>query len=370
MSQVFKVLIVSGSSGGHLFPAEALLDALAEKKGIESLLVLPRKNILVASDASGFKTEYVSVSSIGLEPTFKNLKAFFHFFKGAFESAKILNRFKPDVVAGFGSIVSVPMVLLARSKGIKILIHEQNVLPGRATRFLSGWADSIAVSFGETEKYLKRPGARVVFTGNPLRKGLSVIGREEALKFFGLSKDKFTILVCGGSQASSRINSAFLRDLPGIVRPSAIQVIHLSGGKELEEVKKRYKEMGVEARCFGFLDKMQYAYSCSDLAVSRSGATTIAELAFFKLPAVLLPYPYAYRHQYLNAGVLEKAGCALVIDDAGLDKGALKKELARLLGSRDEVLRMRDSFASLAQSDHGELLREALLSLINYTGAS
>jgi len=365
VSEALRVLVVSGSSGGHLIHAEALLDALSEE-GRESLLVLPKKNIFGIQNTSGYKTEYISVSSIGLKPTFRNLKAFFCLWKGACESAKILNEFKPGVVAGFGSIVSVPMVLLAKAKGIKVLIHEQNFLPGRATRFLARYADSIAVSFRETTGYLKGSKAKLLFTGNPLRKGLSVIEREEALNFFGLSKDKFTVLVCGGSQASSRLNSAFPSALAGIAGNSKVQVIHLSGKKELEAVEKKYKEIGVDARCFGFLDKMQYAYSAANLAVSRSGATTIAELGFFKLPAILIPYPYAYRHQHLNAGALEKAGCAMVVDDSELDKGRLGEELARLLGNRDEVSRMRGSFASLTQSDHGELLGDALLSLAKY----
>ena len=357
MTHPLKVLVVSGASGGHLFPAQALLDALKDGGDVESLLVLPRKNILKDRKALAHRLEYISVSSIGLGPSFKNLFAFFNFFRGTIESAAIIFKFRPDVVAGFGSIVSVPVILIARLLGAKTLIHEQNLSPGRATGFLCGFVDRIAVSFAETEEYLKKYRSKIILTGNPLRSELAVIEKQKALEFFGLQQDKFTILVCGGSQGSSSLNAAFQGALASLPERSGIQVIHLSGKKELPQVEKRYKELGVSARCLDFLDKMQYAYSCSDLAVSRSGATTIAELVFFRLPSILIPYPYAYRHQSLNAEALEKSGSAVIVDDHELDKGGLKMELARLLGSRDEVAVMRQSCASLPQGGSRRIIK-------------
>ena len=167
-----RILVITGASGGHIFPALGFLDILRDKyKDISTLLVLPRiNNIINQMQKFDYQVKYISVSSIKLNLDFKNFMAIFRFFKGTLESIVILLSFKPDIIVGFGSLVSVPMVMLAWLLRIKTLIHEQNVIPGRANRFLARFNDKIAVSFAETEGYLKKYKRKVVLTGNPIRR--------------------------------------------------------------------------------------------------------------------------------------------------------------------------------------------------------
>ncbi|MFH0738898.1 MAG: undecaprenyldiphospho-muramoylpentapeptide beta-N-acetylglucosaminyltransferase [Candidatus Omnitrophota bacterium] len=358
-----RVLVISGSSGGHIFPALAFLDSLRESKEIEALLVLPKKNILNLSGNHSYQLRYISVTSLRPGLSWSNLLACVRFFQGTLESAGLLLSFRPHIVVGFGSIVSVAMILLARILGIKTLIHEQNVIPGRANRFLAKFADSIAISFIESSSYFTGFRNKIILTGNPLRPELISVDKARGLDFFDLKPGKFTILVIGGSQASKRVNAAFLQALVAIADKAGLQVIHLSGALELGRVERAYKELGVTSRCFAFLDKMQYAYSCSDLVISRAGATTISEIIFFELATVLIPYPYAYRHQLANAKALENIGAALIVEEDALETGMLTKVIKGFLDNPERIRAMRSSYAHLKKIDARGLFREAVLSL-------
>ncbi len=359
-----KILVVTGSSGGHIFPAMSLLDTLSNKrKGTDVLLVLPRKSITNQVENLKYKLKYISLSSIKLSFDFKNFIGILRFLKGSFESMFILLAFRPDIVVGFGSLVCIPMILFAWLFRIKTLIHEQNVIPGRANRLLAKFTDRIAISFAETGDYLKDSKRKIVLTGNPIRKELTRIDKSKALEFFGLSSGKFTILVMGGSQASHRINLEFLRAVSTIPDKSAFQVIHLAGRADLGLLEKSYKDLNIYFRLFDFLEPMQYAYSACDLVVSRAGATTIAEIIFFGLPAIIIPYPFAYKHQIANAKVLESLGAGIIIQDNELDMGILNKNIEELINNPARFKAMCSSYDDNSRLNANDLLADAVLSL-------
>ncbi|MFA5114513.1 MAG: UDP-N-acetylglucosamine--N-acetylmuramyl-(pentapeptide) pyrophosphoryl-undecaprenol N-acetylglucosamine transferase, partial [Candidatus Omnitrophota bacterium] len=285
-----RVMAVAGSSGGHIFPAVSLLDSLRESEpSAEVLLLLPRRSIKDRIGVLEYPVVAISIIPVKLGLDLRNLIAILRFLKGSFEELTALLKFRPNLVVGFGSISSIPLVLFARMAGIKTLIHEQNVIPGRANRFLAFFADKIALSFADTGVYLKCPKEKLIVTGNPLRRQMAPLDKTEARGYFGLSRDKFTILVSGGSQSSSNINEGFLKVSKRLRGRFSFQLIHLAGRNDCEHLREEYERSGIEARVFSFLDAMQYAYSASDAAVSRAGATTIAELIFFRLPAILVP---------------------------------------------------------------------------------
>jgi len=150
-------------------------------------------------------------------------------------------------------------------------------------------------------------------TGNPLRKSVALLDKNKALEFFGFSREKFYNIGYGGSQGSHRINEEFLKAVSLLKDKTSVQIIHLTGISDYESLNKGYKNLNIKFALFSFFDAMQYAYSISDLVISRAGATTIAEIMLFKLPAILVPYPYAYKHQYNNARVLEEKGCGIIM---------------------------------------------------------
>jgi UDP-N-acetylglucosamine--N-acetylmuramyl-(pentapeptide) pyrophosphoryl-undecaprenol N-acetylglucosamine transferase len=230
---------------------------------------------------------------------------------------------------------------------------------------LAKLVDRVAISFAETKDYLGISHERITLTGNPIRKELRIINKEEARKFFGLDKDRFTVLVMGGSQGSQHVNSGALRVFSAFDYMRQLQVIHLAGAKEKLLIENRYNSLGVNARVFTFLSEMEFAYSAADMAVTRAGATTVTELIFFRLPAILVPYPYAYQHQAANARVLEKKGCALIIKDEELEGDVLGLALNSVINNSGLLHSMRQQFYQFPQNDAASLLAKEVVAL-NY----
>ncbi|MCX5713684.1 MAG: UDP-N-acetylglucosamine--N-acetylmuramyl-(pentapeptide) pyrophosphoryl-undecaprenol N-acetylglucosamine transferase [Candidatus Omnitrophica bacterium] len=354
-----KILVVTGKSGGHIYPALSFLEALEERfKDVEILLVLPAKNVLSDKGLPRRNIAYLSISPVSLKLNKKNLKGFLNLCKGFSESARILSGFKPDLVVGFGSIASLPMVILAWLCRVRIILHEQNVSPCRANRLMAFCADRIAVSFKETLPVFKNYERKTVVTGNPLRKQLSISPQKEALGYLGLGEDKCTILVMGCSQGSHNINAQFMQCVSLAENKSSFQVIHLVGGSDYDVLEKAYKSQGIDFRLFSFLESMQYAYSAADLVVSRAGATTITELIFFKKPAILIPYPYAYRHQLNNARILSERSSAVILEEDSLTALVLKNQIQSLIEDRARLEAMRRGFEGIMPQDAAGLLAD------------
>ncbi|MFA5362207.1 MAG: UDP-N-acetylglucosamine--N-acetylmuramyl-(pentapeptide) pyrophosphoryl-undecaprenol N-acetylglucosamine transferase [Candidatus Omnitrophota bacterium] len=358
-----RILVVTGKSGGHIFPAVAFLEKLRESAGtVEPLLVLPRQSVARGLESKGFPVRYISIRSIRLRlgaglPVDIGL-----FLKGCFESLGLLLAFRPQVVVSFGSLVGIPLVVFSRLLGVKkVVLHEQNVIPGRAQRFASFFAHRAAISFEETRRYLGRDGQKIVFTGNPLRGNITKMGRGAALRYFSLKEEGVTVLIMGGSQGSGAINKAFLRAARSLSARYRFQVIHLTGTADYERVKAEYAEIPLESRVFAFLDSVQYALSAADVAVSRGGATSIAELMYYRVPAIIIPYPYAYQHQAANARILQDKSAAVVIRDSELDSGALERAMEDLIRGPEKREAMRAGYGNFPRFDAGSLLAKVVL---------
>lgn len=344
-----KVLVVSGGSGGHIFPAISFLRALKIKHdSSQNILVVPQRSAQIPEICEDFTVKYISIYPVNLSFTRSNLKALLNLVRGALESLGLLLDFKPDVVVGFGGLESIPLILFAWLFRIKTLIHEQNVLPGRANRLLVKFSDKIAVSFIETKKFLSVNENRIIFTGNPVFQRMEPLAKKEALDYFGFSENRFTILVIGGSQGSHSINLAFLDAVSYISRNLEFQVIHITGSRDFEFMKEKYKylNLGLNLKLFSFLKEMRYAYSASDVVVTRSGATTIAEVMVFKIPAIIIPYPFAYKHQSENAKILERLGASVVIEDNQTTGLRLRKALDDFVNDPAKIKTMRHNFSN------------------------
>lgn len=341
-----RVMVVTGSSGGHIFPAVALVETLAASGRAEVMLVLPREHSAGGLKQGAFRIRHISIVPLKRCRGIGCAAAFLGIAKGIFESFFLLAEFRPRVVVGFGSIYSVPLVFFAWMFRMKTLIHEQNVTPGAANRFLMRFADGLAVSFPQTLRLCGALPARSVLTGNPVRSSLRRVGREEARRTLGLDPGAFTVLVMGGSQGSRSVNDGFIAALAGLPEDKRPQVIHISGPADCARVQDAYRSLALKAKVFSFLDTMEYAYSAADLAVSRSGATSIAEIAHFAVPAILVPYPHARMHQRENAAAFQvETGC-LVIQDEQLKSGLLGSFLSAFLEHPERVAAMRSQYGS------------------------
>lgn len=359
-----KVLVATGRSGGHIFPAISFIEEFkARQADADILLVLPKKAVNSGNIPALCRIEFTSVTNIEFSLSAGGIKSALNLLKGALKSFYLLISFKPDIVVGFGSLNSAPFILLAWLMRIQTLIHEQNVIPGRANKFLSRLCDKTAISFERTSAYLPVSAQRLLVTGNPIRRQLRKTERKEALGFFGFDEGKFTVMASGGSQASARINECLLKALPGMPDIGRLQVIHLCGSRDIDCLNKAYKELGIRARLFTFLDKIHYAYSIADLAVTRAGASTISELIEFCVPAIIIPYPFAREHQKANAAMLKEAGCAIVIDDDGLSPQSLRQEVSSFISDPGKCCYMRRNYAKFQTANAAGLLVDAVLSL-------
>jgi UDP-N-acetylglucosamine--N-acetylmuramyl-(pentapeptide) pyrophosphoryl-undecaprenol N-acetylglucosamine transferase len=357
-----RVLLATGSSGGHIFPALALSDSL-KTLGHEVLLVLPQKSQENKNFIASVPVKYIHPANLSFNLTSKNVLGVYFLLLGGWQGLRIILKFKPDVVAGFGSLNTVGLIFWAWLFRVKTIIHEQNVVPGRANRCLAKLVDKVAVSFSQTGSYLNISTARISQTGNPIRKALVRLNRQEALDFFKFQEGKINILITGGSQGSHKLNLTCLAGLSMFQAKDKLQVIHISGSGDLAALQAEYSSLPLDYRLFDFISSMQYAYSVADLVICRAGATTIAELQRFRVPAILIPYPFAYAHQLANARVLEGFKAAMIIRDEDFTPGKLSATLGEFLENPQKIKTMAQSYPKTQILDAAEMLAREVLSL-------
>jgi UDP-N-acetylglucosamine--N-acetylmuramyl-(pentapeptide) pyrophosphoryl-undecaprenol N-acetylglucosamine transferase len=309
-----RLLVVAQGSGGHVFPAVAFCQEFILKNPESVLItfVTSANAKFVASDGQKankiipeeFHPVYLSASRSALG-----------ILKLIFSSFGTIIRERPDIVFGFGGYFTVPFVFWAKLFGKKTILHEQNVVLGRANMFLSGWVDKIIISFEETRMYLKKNNKKTQWARFPLKENLRRMPKNEALQVLGFKEGLLTVLVVGGSQGARCINERIPEALKENKNLDQLQVIHLAGHNDFKSVKERYRALPLCSKVFEFFDDMQVLYSAADLVIGRSGAGCVAEISHFALPSVLIPYPYAGAHQIENARVLAKKGAALLLEE-------------------------------------------------------
>jgi len=349
-----RTLLVAGGSGGHLIPALTLADHLRNRgpslvlttaRPIESVLLRPS----TGSGRSGTSDERTPLQWVAVDlKRFTPLWRWFwpgyliHQMKALFRVRSTLRQFRPDVVVGFGGYLSAVGIFLGRMSRIPTVIHEQNVLPGRANRWLSSLTDTVAVSSPQTAKFLSRR-ARVEVTGTPVRPHLKQGNPQQARAFFRFDDRRPVVVVMGGSQGSQAINRLAVRmwESASAQDRHEVQVVHLAGPAEIASVEQAYRALGVEARVYGFLREMEMLYAAASLVISRAGATSIAEMTALLVPAILIPYPHAGAHQLANARWMESVGAAAVCEEAGLTPAALWQQLSGFLQRPDRLIQMR-----------------------------
>ncbi len=362
-----KILIACGGTGGHIFPGLSLYNSLKKRQNPKDILLVLDKRAISSSVISGqYPYVCLSLAPIRFKFDLQSATIVLELIRGILETLRLVLRFRPDVVVGFGGYASFLPVFFASLFRKKTVIHEQNVSFGLANRILANFVDKIAISFPRTGNYcsgksLKIFSDKLKFTGNPLRQDLVRIEKARARECLGLSEDKFTILVMGGSQGARNINTTFIKAVGLIKNKRDVQVIHLCGESDRRFLEIGYKDLEVKAGIFSFFNSMGYAYSAADIVVSRAGATTISEIAFFGLPAILIPYPYARGHQVENAYYLRGNNAAVLIEEEYLNSGILEDKILELFNSPGKRNLMSQNISGLSSPDAGESLADLVL---------
>ena len=313
------IIISGGGTGGHVFPALAIANALRDKLPGSEILFIGSKGKMEMEKvpAAGYPIEGLWISGLKREVSFENLSFPFKIISSLFKAWRIIRRFKPQVVAGVGGYASGPTLRVASMMGIPTLIQEQNSYPGITNKLLAGAADRICVAYPGMDKYF--PLEKIVQTGNPIRQEiLDIEGkREKAAKYFSLQSGLKTVLVIGGSQGAVSINRSIEGILPQ-VREGGIQLIWQTGKTYLskaEEAARRLNYKGLHVT--QFIQPMDLAYAIADVVVSRAGAIAISELSALGKPVIFIPLPTAAEdHQMKNALSLAEKNAALVIKDS------------------------------------------------------
>lgn len=341
-----RIIIAGGGTGGHLFPGIAIAQECISKYPDTSILFTGTGNSFekITLAKAGFNHKTITVEGIKGRTIAKQLIAAFKIPKGIFDSIKILKTFKPNLVFGVGSYSSGPVLLMAWLLGIKIALHEQNILPGITNRMLSYFADRIYVSFEKTKK-LAHP-EKVFVSGNPLRKEITDIA-EKNITDYGLSKKAFTVLILGGSQGAHSINMAIIDALSNIKNKEGFLFVHQTGSSDTETVAKAYAQHKISCDVKPFFDDMATKYSQADLIICRAGATTVAEITVIGRGAIFVPYPFAANdHQTQNAKALCDAGAAKMITEKDLTGKILAEKIEYFSENKQELSKM----ASLAKT--------------------
>lgn len=323
-----KIVLAAGGSAGHLFPAiEAAKCLRTDGHDVIFLGTFGAGKKRISDE--GFACEELTAKGLQGKGLLDDLSAVLKIIQASFQAVGKLKHIKPQVVAGFGGYGSFPAVGAALFLRIPTMIHEQNVVPGRANRLLGRFVKKVAVSFGQSQKYF-RAGSWVK-TGCPILFSLQPYDRLQLSREFGLKTTQKILLVFGGSQGSQKINQVFCEALQLAKSRLAIQVIHISGKGKLEDLKKMYRNVDLPHVLFEFFEPMQKLYQLADVVISRAGASTVNELTLFRRPAVLVPYPYAQGHQKENGAVLGTAGTARLINEEDLNAAKLADEITYFL---------------------------------------
>lgn len=362
-----KVIIAAGGSGGHIFPAIALAKKLKEKRPDIDILFIGSDKELDKRifKKEGLKFSLLSANKLPYKTTLAlvpfSIKLFLDTVKAFFVTAS----FKPDAVIGFGGYVTAPVILAAFVLRIPRVLHEQNVVPGRANKALFRLANKVALTFEESLKFLGAYQAKAAITGNPIRASIFKDNRLESMKSFGFEPNRFTILVIGGSQGAHFLNESFVNALSGLDAKArcALQVIHITGIKDYEWAKSEYIKMGLAGKVFSFIDDIHEAYSASDLVVTRSGASAIFEAALFGKAMILVPYPFASAHQGENAKAFSRKGAAIEVAENNLTAESFKYSIMSLLSDRKRLIKLGEAAKKLSVPDSANRLAEQILSL-------
>lgn len=350
------VLIMAGGTGGHVFPALAVADALRERgvpvvwlgthQGLEARVV----------PAAGIPMEWISVVGLRGKGLGRVLRAPFIIARACWQALKVMRRLRPRAVLGMGGFVSGPGGLMAKLSGRPLCIHEQNAIAGMTNRWLVRIADAAMEAFPGSLGH----GGSVQLTGNPVRNAIAALPAPEVR--FAQRSGPLRLLVLGGSLGARSLNETVPAALASMEPEQRPEVHHQCGDRHLDTARAAYARVGLDARVDPFVDDMAQAYAWADVVLCRAGALTVAELAAAGVGAVLVPYPYAVDdHQTANARFLEQAGAAVLIADRELNP----QSLAELMSTwnRDRLLQMARNARAKALPRAAEQVAEGCLAV-------
>jgi UDP-N-acetylglucosamine--N-acetylmuramyl-(pentapeptide) pyrophosphoryl-undecaprenol N-acetylglucosamine transferase len=356
-----RLIIAGGGTGGHIFPAIAIANALKQQRPDVELLFVGAKGKMEMERVpqAGYNIKGIDIAGFNRSSLIKNIGLPFKLITSFLQVRKIINQFKPDAVVGVGGYSSFPVLRSAQSKGIPTFIHESNSFAGKSNMMLGKKATKIFVASEGMGKFF--PAEKIMITGNPVRKSIaqSTITREQALRYFDLNPHKTTVLAMGGSLGARSINEVIAQHIMEF-ESLGLQLIWQTGrttAKRYIDRGKNYSNVWVN----DFIQDMDKAYAAADVAVSRAGAMSVAELCVAKKPTVFVPYPFAAEdHQTVNAKYLVDRDAGMMIKDSEA-KNRLFSAITTLAKDRELQEKFEENISKYAITNADEVIAREIL---------
>ncbi|MBO4301287.1 MAG: undecaprenyldiphospho-muramoylpentapeptide beta-N-acetylglucosaminyltransferase [Desulfovibrio sp.] len=353
-----RVLLTTGGTGGHIFPALAVAEELRRRQSDIALLFVgshygPEKRL---AGKAGVPFRGLHVRGI-LGRGARAVGAALHMAVAVSQAVGIIREFRPDVVAGFGGYAAFAPMFAGWLLGVPCVLHEQNAIAGTSNRFLARLSRRVCVSLPQTEGF---KASKCVLVGNPVRAAVRELERKTACV------DSQHLLVVGGSQGAHSLNAFMVEHLANF-RAAGVHLWHQTGEREEAAIREAYTRAGYESTCAtAFIDNMAEAYAWADVVLCRAGASTVAELCAAGLPSVLVPFPHAiHDHQTRNAAALERCGAAILVPEQDMEKRELENVLLRLLHDHRERERMGRAALACARPDAASSVVAVLEETVN-----
>jgi UDP-N-acetylglucosamine--N-acetylmuramyl-(pentapeptide) pyrophosphoryl-undecaprenol N-acetylglucosamine transferase len=356
-----KIIIAGGGTGGHIFPAIAIANALKKKDPAIEILFIGAKGKMEMDKIpqAGYSIVGIDIAGFNRSSLIKNISLPFKLVKSFLQVRTIVKTYRPDAIIGVGGYSSFPVLRFGQAKGIPTFIHESNSFAGKSNILLGKKATRIFVATDGMERFF--PAEKITITGNPVRTGISgsAVSKREGLKFFSLDEDKKTVFVVGGSLGAKSINEAIDKHLDELLA-AGLQLIWQTGKPYAAKAKERTKGK-TSVWVNEFITQMEYAYAAADMVVSRAGAMAIAELCVVKKPVLFVPYPFAAEdHQTVNARNLVAKRAALMIKDSeALDQ--VVPAIIQLSGDAVKQDELKNNIGRLAAVDADEAIARQIL---------
>ncbi|MFC4778465.1 undecaprenyldiphospho-muramoylpentapeptide beta-N-acetylglucosaminyltransferase [Paenibacillus sp. GCM10023252] len=364
-----RIVLTGGGTGGHIYPAAAVGKQLQEENPETELLYIGTSKGLESRivPALGIPFEAIEITGFRRKLSFDNVKTVARFIRGVARSKELLRKFKPDAVVGTGGYVCGPVVYAAAKLGIPTLIHEQNAIPGLTNKFLARYVDSVAVSFKESEPYFAK-AKHTFYAGNPCATHVLRAEASRGLASLGLPRDSRMVLMVGGSRGAKAFNDVLVDMAPHLQRLAGVHFVFVTGEHYYESTMDRLRSvqpaLSNHIHILPYLNNMPEVLAASQLVISRSGASSLAEMTALGLPSLLIPSPnVTNNHQEANARSLVEAGASEMLLERELSGQALLDRMTAIIGDAKRLKAMSEAAAKLGVPDSASRITARLKQL-------
>ena len=356
-----RVIISAGGTGGHIYPALAIINKIKEKEPNSEFLYIGTHDRMEKDIVPKYNIPFEQIEIYGFnrKKLFKNFKTINCLLKANKKCKKLIKDFNPDIVIGVGGYVTVPVIRTASKLGYKTFIHEQNSIPGKANTYLSNYVDLIGISFNSSKNYF--PKDKVILTGNPCSEDALKV-KECDKKEFNLS-DKPLILFVMGSLGASKVNDFLIKTM-SLFNNKDYEILYVTGKSDYDKIKQINFPKNVKV--VPYVEKITRVMKKTDIIVTRAGASTLSEIIALKLPSIIIPSPYVpNNHQFKNALDLVNQNAAIMIEEKNLKGDILVRTIDDLLKDKNKIINMKNNLGKLQVNNSATIIYDNIKKIID-----